>query len=229
MAFVSVLTAAHNEAGNIEVFLKKVVKCFREHAIEGEIVCINDGSTDKTGEWLEIYESRYDFIRVISNDKREGLTAFLNSGFKAVRGDIIILMPTDLESDPEEDIPKLLNELYKGFDIVTACRQNRDDGKVISSKIYNYACNKLFHVSVHDMNWIKALKRETISGLKLHSDWHRYLIPILAVRGYTIGEVKTNWYPRQYGRSKFGFKRIFISFFDFIALTIILKLRVKPL
>ncbi len=229
MALISVLTAAHNEVGNIDEFLNKLVRCFQNNSLNGELLIINDGSTDGTDQKILKFMERYNFIRLINKNKREGLTEVLNTGLKNVKGEIIVILPADLESDPEEDIPKLLDKLSEGFDVVAGCRRNRSDGKVLTSKLYNFACRRLFKVSIHDMNWIKAMKKETVNDLKLRSDWHRFLIPILAVRGYRVSEVITNWYPREYGRSKFGLKRLFVCIYDIITLVFILKIKKKTL
>lgn len=223
MEFVSIITSAHNESSNVPVFIDKVFSCFERNNIQGEVILINDGSTDDTTDKLKPYQEKYSSLKVIKKNTREGLTRAINTGFDAASGNILVLLPSDMESDPESDIPDLLTELRKGFDAVVGWRQNRGDGKVVSSAIYNYVCRKLFNLTLHDMNWIKAIRREKIEGLRLQSDWHRYLVPILASRGSRIGEVKTDWHPRKHGKSKFGFKRFFISLWDLISLLKILR------
>ena len=142
----------------------------------------------------------------------------MKTGFAHARGDRIVFLCADLTSDPEEDIPKLLGKLDEGYDMVAGWRQGRDDGKVLASRVYNAICRWLFGVDAHDMNWVKAFTREVMEDLTLRSDWHRFIYMLAAAKGYRVGETPTNYYPRQHGRSKFGWARIPISFLDVVAL-----------
>jgi hypothetical protein len=138
-------------------------------------------------------------------------------------------LPGDLESDPEEDIPKLLDKLAEGYDVVAGWRQGRRDHKIVASKIYNFVSRLLFNVQAHDMNWVKAFRREVIEGLYLRSDWHRFILMIAASQGYKIGEVPTNYYPRRQGKSKYGLGRIPVSFLDVLVVKFLLTFSRKPM
>jgi dolichol-phosphate mannosyltransferase len=222
---ISIVTSAHNEGGNITEFLDKVEKALMKNGMNGQIIAIDDGSTDNTLEKLADYNRHCAKLRIIHNHEKQGLSNAINTGMELATGHVIILLPADLESDPEEDIPKLVNKLDEGFDIATGWRQNRKDRKSFSSSSINLLCRLLFGISVHDMNWIKAFKKEAVRGLKLTSGWFRYLIPILSTKKLRIGEVKTNWYPRKYGKSKFGLSRFIISIYDLMMLLFLLKFR----
>jgi glycosyltransferase involved in cell wall biosynthesis len=226
---VSAIVPVHNEEGNIATFVDKTLKAFRACRLVGEIVFVDDGSTDGTLAALERCQKERDGIRIVKHRRKSGLTECLKTGLKHISGEIVLLLPADLESDPEEDIPKLLREMEKGYDVVSGWRQDRGDGKVLSSKIYNVVSRWLFKVPAHDMNWIKAVKAEVFDNLHLRSDWHRYMLPVMAAAGFKIGEVKTNWYPRRAGKSKFGFSRAAISFFDLLAVKFLLVFTKKPM
>ncbi len=143
---------------------------------------------------------------------------------------MIVFLPADLESDPEEDIPKLLGKLDEGYDVVAGWRQGRKEGKVFASGIYNRVSKTLFHIDLHDMNWIKAFRREVIESLPpLRSDWHRFILQIAAHQGFRIGEVPTTWYRRQAGQSKFGFGRIPISLLDVLVVWFLLTFSQAPM
>jgi len=227
---VSLLIPAHNEAGNVPLLLKKIDRCFSANGLRGEAVIVDDGSTDGTGSLLDEATGRYPWLRVIHQRRQRGLTAALDRGFREVRGDTVVFLPADLESDPEEDIPKLLAKLREGYDIVAGWRQGRRNGKVLASAIYNRVSRVLFGVDAHDMNWIKAFRREVVENLPpLRSDWHRFLLMIAASQGYRIGEVRTNYYPRRQGRSKYGVTRIPISFLDVLVVKFLLTFSQKPM
>lgn len=230
---VSVLIPARNEAGNIPTLLDKVAKAFGGPLLAGracELVLIDDGSSDGTGDLAASLAGQYPFLRLLRHRRNRGLTAALRTGFRAVRGEVIVFLPADLESDPEEDIPKLLAKIEEGFDVVAGWRQGRADGKVFASGIYNRVSQRLFHVHVHDMNWIKAFRREVIEALPpLRSDWHRFLLQIAAYQGFRIGEVPTTWHRRQAGHSKFGLGRIPVSFLDVLVVWFLLTFSQAPM
>jgi glycosyltransferase involved in cell wall biosynthesis len=197
---------------------------------EGELLLVDDGSTDGTGAVAEELRAQYPFLSVVRHRRNLGLTAALRTGFHAVRGDMVLFLPADLESDPETDIPLLLGKLDEGYDVVAGWRQGRKEGKVIASGIYNAVSRWLFGLRVHDMNWIKGFRREVIDSLPpLRSDWHRYLLHIAAQQGFSITEVPTPWQRRRTGRSKFGLGRIPISFLDVLVIKFLLTFSRAPM
>ena len=226
---VSIFIPGYNEAGNVDLLLEKIDRSFRENKINGELVYVNDGSIDGTAEKLESLKNEYNFLRVFHHRTNFGLTEAMKTGFPECRGDYVIFLPSDLESDPEEDIPKLLGKIKEGYDIVAGWRQGRRDGKSFMSGIYNIVSRKLFKVSAHDMNWIKAFRREVLDDLELRSDWHRFILMIAASKGYKIGEVKVNWHSRMSGSSKFGFWRIPKSLLDVLVVKFLLTYSKKPM
>lgn len=226
---ISIFVPAHNEAGNITPLMEKIDRALKARGLTGEVILVNDGSTDGTRQEAEACAARYPYLRVVNHRVRRGLTAAMKTAFRLVQGEVVIFLPADLESDPEEDIPKLLDTLDQGYDVVAGWRQGRHDGKVFASRIYNLVSRWLFGVKCHDMNWIKAFRREVLDDLPLRSDWHRFVLMIAAAKGYKIGEVKTNYYPRQAGRSKYGFSRIPVSFLDVIVVKFLLTFSEKPM
>lgn len=226
---VSVFIPAHNEAGNITPLLDKIACTFADHNLDGEVVLVDDGSTDGTAAEAAAGATRYPWLRVFTHRRRLGLTEAMKTGFRQVRGDVVVFLPADLESDPEEDVPKLLDKLAEGYDVVAGWRQGRREGKVVASTIYNFVSRRLFNVQAHDMNWIKAFRREVIDDLPLRSDWHRFILMIAADKGYKIAEVPTSYYPRQTGRSKYGFWRLPVSFLDVLVVKFLLTFSQKPM
>ncbi len=229
---VSVFVPARNEAGNISPLMDKIARAFRDCRLDGEVVLVDDGSTDDTWAEASAAAAQYPFIRLLRHRKSLGLTEAMRTGFRHVRGQVVIFLPADLESDPEEDIPKLLAKLDEGYDVVAGWRQNRRDVKVYGSAIYNSVSRRLFGLDAHDMNWIKAFRREVIENIHLRSDWHRFILMIAASKGYKIGEVPVNFYPRQTGRSKYGrlgFWRGPVSFLDMLVIKFLLTFSRKPM
>ncbi len=226
---VSVLVPARNEEGNVTLVIDKIAKAFANNGLEGEVIFVNDGSTDGTAREAEACARRYPFVKVVNHRRNLGLTEAMRTGFRRACGQVIVFLPGDMESDPEEDIPKLLDKMAEGYDVVAGWRQGRRDGKVFASRIYNVVSRLLFNVQAHDMNWIKAFRREVVENIHLRSDWHRFILMIAAAQGYRVGEVKTNYYPRQQGRSHFGLGRIPVSFLDVLVVKFLLTFGRKPM
>jgi len=227
---LSVLIPAYNEADTVEELVERTARAFQELDVSGELIFVDDGSTDGTGEKVESLRATYPWLRLIRHRRNQGLTVALQHGFQAARGDFIIFLPADLESHPDEDIPKLYHKLLEGYDVVSGWRQGRADGKVFASAIYNAVSRWLFDVGVHDANWIKGFRREVIEELPpLRSDWHRFLLHIAADQGWRVGEVPTTWYPRKAGRSHYGFARIPISFLDVLVIRFLLTFSQAPM
>ena len=196
MVKVSVVAPAYNEEKIIEEFVKKVDKTLKKQRINSEILIVNDASTDKTGSILNALSRKYPNLRVIHNRKNLGLTGASWKGFNEAKGDIIVFLPSDLESNPEEDIPKLLSALDKKTDLVVGWRYNRRQGfvKTVISKTFNSISNLLFHVKVHDLGWVKAFRKDIIYNIEsLRSDWHRFFVILAANEGYRVKEVKTKY------------------------------------
>lgn len=226
---VSVFIPARNEAGNIAPLFDKIARAFDALRIAGEIVFLDDGSTDATWDEANAAAARYPFARLFRHRKSFGLTEAMRTGFRHCRGDIVIFLPGDLESDPEEDIPKLLAKMNEGYDVVAGWRQGRRDGKMFASAIYNFVSRFVFGLTAHDMNWIKALRREVMENIHLRSDWHRFILMLAAAQGYKIGEVPVNYYPRQKGKSKYGIGRIPVSFLDVLVVRFLMTFSRKPM
>jgi len=224
-----VVVPAYNEAKNLPLLLFKIDNSFKKNKINGEVVLVDDGSTDNTKEVTIELRKKYRFLKAIRHEVNRGLTNALITCFKNSTGQIIIFLPADLESNPEEDIPKLLNKLNEGYDMVCGWRQKRKGIKKISSNIYNMLSRLLFGINIHDLNWIKAFKREVIKDIRLRSDWHRYLAILAKSEGYRIGEVKVNAYKRKYGKSKFGISRLFIGIIDLLVVKFHLSFIDKPM
>ena len=227
---VSVFVPAYNEVENLESLLERIEEGLAARDVRGEVVLVDDGSTDGTSETAEALQARFPWLRVFRHQRNQGLTEAMRTGFHAVRGEYVLFLPADLESHPDEDIPKLLDKLNEGYDVVAGWRQGRKGSKVFASSVYNAVSRWLFKLDVHDMNWIKGFRREVIEALPpLRSDWHRFVLMLASSQGWRVGEVPTQWYPRQAGRSHYGFSRIPISFLDVLVVKFLLTFRRHPM
>jgi glycosyltransferase involved in cell wall biosynthesis len=227
---LSVATTAHNEVGNVDSFLARTVSALRGLGVESEVIYVDDGSTDGTSQAVSAAIPLYPDIPIhlVRHPLCKGITAAMMQTASIARGEWICFLPADLESLPDVDIPILFQAKEDGVDVVVGLRQGRMDGKVLASALYNLLNRFLFGVRLRDANWIKLVRRVTLSGIHLRSDWHRYLVPILAANGCCIKEVETPWNRRVYGSSKFGLRRFPGSLADLITIKFLLTYGRRP-
>jgi len=221
---ISVVAPAYNEEGVIEEFLEKVDNTLKKQKADYEIVIVDDASTDRTASKLDALKNKYARLVVLHNRKNLGLTGSSWKGFNEAKGKIIVFLPSDLESNPETDIPRLLSALDENTDLVVGWRYNHRQGfiKTIISLTFNQVAYYFFHVKAHDLGWVKAFRKEIIYNIEpLRSDWHRFFVVLAAYEGYKIKEIKTKYHPRKSGKSKFGrfgLNRLIGGFFDLIVI-----------
>lgn len=226
--FVSTVVPAMNEEGNIEEFCHLYSEMLKSAPFKGELVYIDDGSTDNTLQKIKEAARKYDFVRYASHQHNRGLTEALQTGFAIARGDVFVFYPADLQFLPE-DIPALIKPIAEGADMSAGWKQGKYKKKFVSS-IYNYLSRKIFGLKVHDLNSCKAFRREVVERIYLRKDWHRYLIVLAASEGYTIDEVKIPLYERNWGESKFrSIWRIPVGVLDMLAVQFQIRFLKKPL
>jgi glycosyltransferase involved in cell wall biosynthesis len=225
---VSVVVPAHNEEATVARFVERTAKAFAQLGRPWELLYVDDGSTDNTATAVQAAARAEPRVRLVRQRRNLGLTEALNRGFREAAGQTIVFLPADLEADPQTDIPLLLDKLEEGYDVVAGWRQGRRDGKRFASRLANLTCRALFGLDVHDMNWIKAFRRQVTDSLALRSSWHRYILVLAHTQGWRIGEVKVAYQPRQTGRSKFGFSRLPVSFLDVVTLKFLLTFQRRP-
>ena len=228
---ISVVVPARNEEATIADVVQRSFDAFDELGCTGEVLVVNDGSTDGTGDVLAELVQAYPNLTVFTNRRGMGMTAALRTMFAACRGEIVTLIPGDMESDPAVDVPTLVRTLETtDLDVVAGWRQGRQDNKVFASGVYNWAMRAMAGVPVHDANWIKAMRREVVDSFPpLRSDWHRFLLMIAVHQGFSVGEVATQYKPRPSGSSKFGWERIPISFLDVLVVKFLLTFSQAPM
>lgn len=230
-ASISVVVPARNEEGTIAQVVERSFAAIAALGRSGEVLVVDDGSSDRTGALLATLGTQHPTLRVFTNRRSQGMTAALQRMFDASRGDIVILIPADMESDPLLDVPALVNAMEPNdLDVVAGWRQGRKDAKVFASGIYNFVMQTLAGVHVHDGNWIKAMRSEVVRSFPpLRSDWHRFLLMIAVHNGFRVGEVATAYTPRATGSSKFGWERIPKSLLDVLVVRFLLTFSQAPM
>lgn len=229
--YITVVVPAKDEEATIAQVVERSFLAYAELGCRGEVLVVDDGSRDATPTILAELQRRYPDLVVFTHRRSQGMTAGLQRMFSASRGEIVILIPADMESDPLVDVPILVRHMEaEDLDVVAGWRQGKREGKVIASAIYNSVMRGMAGVEAHDGNWIKAMRRDVVRSFPpLRSDWHRFLLMIAAHNGFKLGEVKTPYAPRLAGSSKFGFSRIPISFLDVLVVKFLLTWSRAPM
>lgn len=226
--FVSTIVPAMNEQGNIDEFCRLFAEMLREAPFDGELIYVDDGSTDGTLDRIKENARKYDFVRFANHQHNRGLTAALQTGFSVARGDVFVFYPADLQFLPE-DIPSLVKPISEGADLTAGWKQGKYKKRFVSN-VYNWLSRKIFNLKVHDLNAAKAFRREVVEHVFLRRDWHRYLIVLAADEGYRVDEVKIPLYDRIWGDSKFsGLGRVLVGVLDMVAVKFQLTFLRKPL
>jgi len=196
------------------------------------MVFVDDGSKDSSYRVLsEIYEHdrRVNVVRLRRNF---GQTAALKAGFDFARGEIVISMDGDLQHDPEE-IPRFLEKIEEGFDLVSGWRAQRRDNwlmRRLPSRAANWMMAKLSGIDLHDFGTtFKAYRREILQEIQLYGELHRFIPALASSTGARIAEVPISNPGRKSGKSNYGIGRTIRVFFDLIIVKFLLDYSTRPL
>ena len=224
----SLIIPAYDEEENIALLFKEIKKTFDQHGLIGEIILVDDGSKDQTYNRAVQAKSVFEDLKIIRHRKNLGKTEAIVSGAKISSKSIIIVFDADLQYSPE-DIPRFLNKINEGYDIVTG-KKIGDYQKPTVSFVYNKLCQLLFGIPVSDMNSMKAFKKEIFKSFYLRHDWHRFLVALSHTYGYSMTEIDVQISPRKYGVPKYGgYGRILIGLMDLLSVKFKVTFARKPL
>ena len=227
---LSVIIPVFNEFDSLEKLVDELNENLKSYD-DWEVIFIDDGSSDKSSEWLSNLSERNNNFKLIQFYRNYGKSAALNQGFKNARGEYIITMDADLQDDPAE-IPKLIEKLHQGWDLVSGWKKTRNDplNKTIPSKIFNFVTRLITGVNIHDFNCgLKAYKKSVIKSLDIYGGRHRYIPALAGQKKFKITEIIVNHRERKFGETKYGGSRIFHGFFDLITIMFLNKYNQQPL
>jgi len=228
---ISLIIPLYNEEGSINELYSQISTVIKNNNYSYEVLFIDDGSTDDSLNILKQLNKKDKHIKIISFQKNNGKSAALAEGFRNAIGDVVITMDADLQDDPNE-IPKLIESINSGFDLVSGWKKKRHDPitKTVPSKLFNYTTALLTGIKIHDFNCgLKAYRKQVIKEIPVYGELHRYL-PVLAHwRGYKVGELVVQHHPRKFGKTKFGARRFLSGFFDLLTVLFLTRYKQKPL
>lgn len=229
---ISVVIPVYNEADSLEPLFRKLSEVLGGMGRSFEIVFIDDGSVDGSGDVLENLRKLDSRVGVISFRRNFGKSAALDAGFGACRGELVFTMDADLQDDPGE-MPSMVAKLeQEDFDLVSGWKHDRQDplGKTIPSRLFNLVTSFASGLRLHDFNCGFKLYRGIVArGLKVYGELHRYLPALAHWQGYRVTEIKVRHHKRKFGRSKFGAGRLVKGYLDLITVVFLNRYTRSPL
>ena len=230
---LSIVIPSYDEEDSLPILIKSINEKLKNKDIIFEIIIIDDGSSDKTWNKIEILTKKFSNIFSIKFTKNYGKSDALDAGFKSSRGNYILTMDADLQDDPEE-IHKLYEFITeKDFDLVSGWKKKRNDplSKTIPSKFFNIVTRVFSGIKLNDFNCgIKIYKKEVIDSINLYGEMHRYIPLIAKWNGYNnIGEKEVNHNKRKFGKTKFGMERYIRGFLDLLSVSFVYRFRKRPM
>jgi len=146
----TLIVPAFNEAAVVPDLVRELRAAFVEHGLDGEVILVDDGSTDSTAEIAEKHAEGWEAFRVVRHPRNLGKTEAMVTGAAASNGERLVLFDADLQHSPDE-IPRFLDKLAEGWDVVTGRKVGSYDKRAISS-VYNRLSRRIFDVPVSDLN-----------------------------------------------------------------------------
>jgi len=230
-----VVVPAFNEAENLPIVVPSIVNELALLDLDGHVLVVDDGSTDKTREVARDLADRLAGVELISLGRNQGKATALKHGFERALGegaDVVAMMDADGQDDPAE-LGILLARLNDGADLVTGARTIRNDRfiKRNTSKIYNGATARLSGVPGKDFNsGFKVMRADVArhASPMLYGELHRYLTVVAHWLGFRTAEVSVQHHQRLHGTSKYGLARFWRGFVDLLTVRFLMSYESRP-
>lgn len=202
----SVVVPIKNEEENIVDLVSEIEPVMDRLGQPWELICVDDGSTDRSLLILQDLCKQKPFMRVLTFTRNFGQSAAFAAGFEAAHGELIITLDGDRQNDPS-DIPKLTAAALEA-DLVVGWRVNRQDPfqKRLISKVSNWIRSRLCRDGIHDTGCsLKVYRKEALSKIKMYQGMHRFLPALFLIEGFRVKEVPVNHRDRSKGQTKYHF------------------------
>jgi glycosyltransferase involved in cell wall biosynthesis len=233
LPLVSVVLPTYNEAKTLNELIRRLtaVTATLNHRYDWEFILVDDGSRDETLSLAETLARSDRRIKIVALRRNYGQTAALQVGFEHADGAIVISLDADLQHFPE-DIPKFLEKLDDGYDVVCGWRFDRKEGvnRRLPSRAANWIIRRLTGLTIHDIGTtFRAYRGDVVRQLRMLGEHHRF-IPVLAKNlGASISEVQISNIARPQGESNYGLSRTFNVILDILFIVFYVKYLDRPM
>lgn len=229
---LSIIVPLYNEEDNVRPLVEAITAALAPLPLAIELLLVDDGSKDATfARALELPRDGKPALRILKLRRNYGQTAAMAAGIEHARGRILVTLDGDLQNDPR-DIPRFLAEIDKGFDLVVGWRKARKDhwSRVLPSKVANRLIGWITGVPIKDNGCsLKAYRADLIKAIPLYAEMHRFIPAMASLAGARIAELEVRHHPRRFGRSKYGFSRIYKVLVDLVVIATILDFARRPM
>ena len=230
--YLSVVVPVYNEEESVDLLCQNLHNALTQVGRTYELILVDDGSSDQTWPKLVANSRRLPGFRLVRFRRNFGQTAAMSAGFNLARGEIIITLDADLQNDPA-DIPLLLAEMDKGYDVVSGWRKNRQDtfvNRKLPSMMANWLIGKMTGVPLHDYGCtLKAYRGDIMKDVHLYGEMHRFIPALAAWVGGKVTEVPVSHHARRFGTSKYGISRTFRVVLDLMTVKFLLHYSTRPI
>jgi len=228
---ISAVVPVLNELESLPHFLPELQKALQKLDKNYEILFIDDGSTDGSLDFLKKMSLRDKKVKVFSFRRNQGKSEALTLGFQMAKGDYIVTLDADLQDRPEE-IQTLYKKALEGYDLVCGWRKDRRDPiqKIISSKLFNGLASVFWGLRLHDYNCgLKLYNKDAAKSLRLYGGMHRFIPLLIFGEGFSVTEVAIEHSKRKFGKSKYGFSKLWKDLPDILTMLFLTKYGRRPL
>jgi glycosyltransferase involved in cell wall biosynthesis len=230
-ADVSIVVPLYDEEDNVGPLHDAVTEALADCPWRYELVLVDDGSKDETFARAKALVEKDARVRTVGLRRNFGQTAAMAAGIQCARGDIIVTMDGDLQNDPR-DIPALVAMVNEGYDLATGWRRKRQDDnkRVAISKVANRIMGKVLGVQIRDSGCsLKAYRAALIQSLPLYGEMHRFIPALGQLAGSRTAQIEVRHHPRRFGKSKYGFSRIYKVMLDIISIRFLITYARHPI
>jgi glycosyltransferase involved in cell wall biosynthesis len=232
MKDLSIIAPLFNEEETVKLLYEAIVRAVEPLKLDHEILFVDDGSKDMTFRVAEELAGCDRRLRVIRFRKNFGQTPAMAAGIDFAQGNILITMDGDLQNDPE-DIPRFIEKIEEGYDIVCGWREKRQDKLItrkIPSIIANHLIGKVTRVPIRDNGCsLKAYRRDVIQKIPLYSEMHRFIPAMASIAGSRIAQIPVRHHARKFGKSKYGLSRIYKVLLDLLMIKTVVSFASRPM
>jgi glycosyltransferase involved in cell wall biosynthesis len=228
---LSVIVPLYNEEDNVRPLWEAIASALVPTGLDFEVLLVDDGSKDATFDFAATLPTAHPQVRVLKLRRNYGQTAAMAAGIEHARGEVLVTMDGDLQNDPV-DIPRFLEKLEEGYDIVVGWRHDRKDklwSRKVPSRIANALIGKVTGVPIRDNGCsLKAYRASVIKEIPLYSEMHRFIPAMASMAGPRLAEIKVRHHARRHGQSKYGLSRVYRVLLDLLTVKTIIGFASRP-
>lgn len=229
---ISVIVPVYNEKENLRALCDEIDGALGPTGKRFEIIAVDDGSRDGSSALLRTLAAERPHLKVLFFRRNSGQTAAFDAGFRCASGEVVVTMDADLQNDAR-DIPRMIEKLEEGYDLVSGWRKERKDGFILRrlpSVIANALIRRITRAPIHDLGCsLKIYRKEITDELRLYGEMHRFIAPLAEAMGARIAEVPVNHRPRVAGVSKYGLSRTLKVVLDLLTVWFMKSFQTKPI